>query len=184
MSRKRQILYASLMAAALGAVGAPAMRLAAQQSLRKGERVRVVSPPATPGQPDSVATGNLVRFVNDTLVIDAGWTGLAHRVLAFDMAGGAQLQVLQGGHPHLWTIVGAMGGGLIVGTLAHNNYHQCCYLTRSGYTFAGAIVGMTSGALIGVLIDSRYPGGHWVPVDTHGVQVSLGRGGLGVRATF
>jgi hypothetical protein len=184
MSRERRVRHVWLIAAVLGAGSAVPTWLVAQQALHKGEVVRVVSPPATPGQPDSVVTGSLVRLVSDTVIIDAGWTGLAHRLLAFDVEGGTQLEVLQGGHPHLWTFAGAIGGGLIVGALANANYHHVhpdCCLTESRYTMAGVIIGAASGALIGLLIDSRHPGGHWVAVDTHGIRVALGPGGLGLR---
>jgi hypothetical protein len=184
MSPERRILHVPLIAAVLGAGSALPSRLVAQQALHKGEQVRVVSPPATPGQADSVATGSVVRLVNDTLVIDAGWTGLAHRLLAFDVEGDTRVEVLQGGHSHLWTFVGAIGGGLIVGALANAKYRHVrpdCCLNQSRYTLAGAIVGFAGGALIGVLIDSRHPGGHWVPVQTHGMQVAIGPAGVGLR---
>lgn len=189
MSRTPQLCRMMVVAAALGAGTALPLRLAAQAtSLHKDAMVRVVSPPATPGQSDSIVTGSLVRLVDDTAIIDAGWVGHTHELLAFDLEGDTHLEVLQGGHEHLWGILGIFGGAAIGAGIFDATYKRClptCSQTeRHLVTMIGVVLGATGGGLLGAVIDSKHHGGRWVPVDTRRVQVSLGPGGFDVRAEF
>jgi hypothetical protein len=56
--------------------------------------------------------------------------------------------------------------------------------TRGQDEEIGAILGAAGGGLIGLLIGGTSHGGHWVPVETAGIQVALGPGRLGLQVSF
>jgi hypothetical protein len=179
-------LSPTLVAAVLGAAITVPLLLAAQTPapLRRGATVRVVAPSTTPGRPDRAVRGHLVRLANDTVIIETAGNAPGPRLQAFDLRGGSQLQILEGTHAHTvrGVLVGAATGALVLGGMAYATWHPCrgsgwaCILTdtRETDTRAGAVLGAVVGSLIGLAIGSKRHGGHWVPVDTGSIQVSLG----------
>lgn len=159
-----------------------------EPALAKGMPVRVVVP-ATNGQPETRISGTLFRLQGDTVTIGVGQSG-ASRSIALN--GGWRLEAVARGASHggAGAAVGAIAGALAGAGIAVATWHRCSGLECIGYfsttqqALIGAGIGVPCGALLGFILGRAIRTEEWVPVETAGVRIALGLGGLSASIGF
>jgi len=161
-----------------------------------GARIRVIQRIANDS---SVVEGRLLRLRPDTVTIEL--MGALGRVRSIALDGSSRVEVAGRGHRHVGRSVlwGAGIGAVLVGALAAASYEPCtsdefmgCMLAPTSPAAAagyGALLGMPSGAVVGLAVGLLTRDVEWRPVRTEGVRVGLAprpgrRLGLGVTLSL